>query len=130
MLNNFDAIKSENTFYVPPEPTEIASNFGTNISIDHTDPKKLLTNLDSKNAMNFTEISKCILGMENVDHGYSFNTEKTAANNLLTAETDLGNGDEFVSIENIKKYLGAQNMDYIDVTLQNHLSTDYFGSFY
>lgn len=37
--------------------------------------------------------------------------------------------EEFVSIENIKKYLGEQNMDYIDVTLQNHLNTDYYGGF-
>lgn len=120
-LNNFDDIpfgsKTHNQ-YVPQEPP----NF-TNNSIDHNESNKLSSSDYNKNTMNLMEISKCILGMENEDHDYSFNLEKTTK--LATCDTD--NGDEFVSIENIKKYLGERNMDYIDVTLQNHLSTDYFG---
>lgn len=120
-LNNFDDLNFDSKTpnqYVPQEPP----NF-TNNPIDHNESKKMSSSDYNKHTMNLMEISKCILGMENEDDDYSFNLEKTTK--LSTCDTD--NGDEFVSIENIKKYLGERNMDYIDVTLQNHLSTDYFG---
>lgn len=127
-LNNFDEIisgfKTHNQ-YIPQELPDFATDSVLNNSIDHNESNKLTSSVYNKNAMNLMEISKCILGMENEDHDYSFNLEKTTASKLSTCDTD--NGDEFVSIENIKKYLGERNMDYIDVTLQNHLSTDFFG---
>lgn len=129
-LNSFDAIKCEKILYVPPESVNVAANSVFKSTIDQTDSNKTSASGHDKNTMNLMEISKCILGMENEDHDYSFNLEKTTTNKFSTCDPDLINGDEFVSIENIKKYLGEQNMDYIDVTLQNHLNTDYFGGFY
>lgn len=115
---------------MPCEPTDVTTNSVLTNSTDHTESNKTPSSVYNKNTLNLMEISKCILGMENEDHDYSFNLEKTTANKLSTCDTDLINADEFVSIENIKKYLGEQNMDYIDVTLQNHLNTDYFAGFY
>lgn len=127
-LSNFDDINFDletHNHYVPQETHSFITTTAFNNSIDHNDLNKLSSSVYNKNAMNLMEISKCILGMENEDQNYSFNLEKTTANKLSTCDTD--DGDEFVSIENIKKYLGERNMDYIDVTLQNHLNTDYFG---
>lgn len=127
-LNNFDDIKCEKTQFIHSAPTEAAMNPTFNSLIDHMTLNK--TSAHHKNTMNFVEITKCILGMEPKDHDYSFNSEKTIAKKVSNCDTDLINADEFVSIENIEKFLGSQNMDYIDATLQTHLNADYFGGFY
>lgn len=116
--------------YTPFEPADVIAKSVQNDFMDHIESNKMYPGVCGKNTMNLVEMSKCILSMENEEHDYSFNLEKIPANKFSNCDIDLMNGEEFVSIENIKKYLGEQNMDYIDVTLQKHLNTDYFGGFY
>lgn len=131
-LNNFNEIKCEKSQHIHTVPANATSNSIFVESIAHNKESKTSDDAYDMNTMNLMEISKCILGMENADDDYSFNLEKSTMHKHSTCDNDFNiiNGDEFVSIENIKKYLGEQNMDYIDVTLQNHLTTDYFSDFY
>lgn len=116
--------------YTPFEPAGVISGSVHDDSIDHVEWNKTYTAVCGKNTMNLMEMSKCILSMENEDRDYAFNLEKMPAIKFFNCDVDLINGDEFVSIENIKRYLGEQNMDYIDVTLQKHLNTDYFSGYH
>lgn len=77
------------------------------------------------------EIRNNATTMNAMNHMFEFDFELSDIKCSPSNENDLNfvSNDEMVSIESIKKYLGEKNVEFIDYTLQNHISTEYFNEF-